>query len=228
MVIESTFLSDLHVKFLRCDSSVLLLLLLYYVTTELYQFTVVATCKTCKYWLTLWAHTLTQMHKCLQVPEGSSAKLVCKARGFPKPKITWRREDGREIIARNGPHGKTKGTEMDFQKSIFFGCVRPSISFIWIMLPCISGDFDIYPILCPPALSASAAVAALDGLRLAALAVEGEMLWLTKITRSEMGIYLCIASNQVPPSVSKRMKLQIHCKWKKLFVFLAIIFFAWS
>lgn len=46
-----------------------------------------------------------------------------------------------------------------------------------------------------------------------ALAVEGEMLWLTKITRSEMGIYLCIASNQVPPSVSKRMKLQIHCKY---------------
>lgn len=47
-----------------------------------------------------------------------------------------------------------------------------------------------------------------------ALTVEGELLWLTKITRSEMGIYLCIASNQVPPSVSKRIKLQIHCKWK--------------
>lgn len=46
----------------------------------------------------------------MMVPEGSSAKLVCKARGFPKPKITWRREDGREIIARNGPHGKSKGS----------------------------------------------------------------------------------------------------------------------
>lgn len=68
----------------------------------------------------------------MMVPEGSSAKLVCKARGYPKPKITWlvhwcrfsaatkvkiqfrftsrrRREDGREIIARNGSHGKTKG-----------------------------------------------------------------------------------------------------------------------
>jgi hypothetical protein len=45
----------------------------------------------------------------MMVPEGGSAKLVCKARGFPKPKITWKREDGREIIARNGPHGKTKG-----------------------------------------------------------------------------------------------------------------------
>lgn len=47
-----------------------------------------------------------------------------------------------------------------------------------------------------------------------ALLVEGEMLSLTKITRSEMGAYMCIASNGVPPSVSKRMKLQVHCKFK--------------
>lgn len=45
----------------------------------------------------------------MMVPEGGSAKLICRAKGFPQPKITWRREDGREIIARNGPHGKTKG-----------------------------------------------------------------------------------------------------------------------
>lgn len=56
----------------------------------------------------------------MMVPEGSSAKLVCKARGFPKPKITWRREDGREIIARNGPHGKTKG-KLYSTKSKAFG-----------------------------------------------------------------------------------------------------------
>ncbi|XP_037937108.1 lachesin-like [Teleopsis dalmanni] len=87
----------------------------------------------------------------MMVPEGGSAKLVCRARGHPKPKITWRREDGREIIARNGAHQKTK-----------------------------------------------------------ALAVEGEMLTLSKVTRSEMGAYMCIASNGVPPSVSKRMKLQVH------------------
>lgn len=44
----------------------------------------------------------------MMVPEGGSAKLVCKARGFPKPKVVWKREDGREIIARNGSHGKTR------------------------------------------------------------------------------------------------------------------------
>ncbi|KQS30582.1 uncharacterized protein Dere_GG17537, isoform B [Drosophila erecta] len=87
----------------------------------------------------------------MMVPEGGSAKLVCRARGHPKPKITWRREDGREIIARNGSHQKTK-----------------------------------------------------------AQSVEGEMLTLSKITRSEMGAYMCIASNGVPPTVSKRMKLQVH------------------
>lgn len=45
----------------------------------------------------------------MMVPEGGTAKLVCKARGFPKPKVVWKRQDGREIIARNGQHGKSKG-----------------------------------------------------------------------------------------------------------------------
>lgn len=112
----------------------------------------------------------------MMVPEGGSAKLVCKSRGFPKPKITWKREDGREIIARNGPHGKTKCKfNHNFQYSLSYIINIPSFT---------------------------------------ALLVEGEMLSLTKITRSEMGAYMCIASNGVPPSVSKRMKLQVHCKFK--------------
>lgn len=45
----------------------------------------------------------------LMVPEGAAAKLVCKARGYPKPEITWRREDGAVIISRDGlSGGKTK------------------------------------------------------------------------------------------------------------------------
>ncbi|KAI8438360.1 hypothetical protein MSG28_010920 [Choristoneura fumiferana] len=44
----------------------------------------------------------------MMVPEGGSAKLVCKARGFPPPKILWRREDGGDLISRGGPQGKTK------------------------------------------------------------------------------------------------------------------------
>ncbi|XP_021918138.1 lachesin isoform X2 [Zootermopsis nevadensis] len=87
----------------------------------------------------------------LMVPEGGSAKLVCKARGFPKPRVIWRREDGGEIILRGGPSTKTR-----------------------------------------------------------VQSVEGEVLSLTKVTRSEMGAYLCIAANGVPPSVSKRMMVHVH------------------
>lgn len=128
------------------------------------------------------------------VPEGSSAKLICKARGFPKPKVTWRREDGREIIARNGSHGKTKGlvTQMNFLSEKF----SLKIKFFFLFYT--------------------------------ALVVEGETLWLSKVTRSEMGAYLCIASNAVPPSVSKRIKLQVHCKYAYNFSLVDIVYFQFS
>lgn len=90
----------------------------------------------------------------MMVPEGGSAKLICKARGQPKPRVVWRREDGGAIVARTGPNNKIERVT----------------------------------------------------------SVEGETLTLTKVTRSEMGAYLCIAANGVPPSVSKRMMLHVHCK----------------
>lgn len=48
---------------------------------------------------------------------------------------------------------------------------------------------------------------------LAVASFRGEVLKLTKIARNEMGSYLCIASNSVPPSVSKRISLNIHCEY---------------
>ncbi|XP_024937931.1 lachesin isoform X2 [Cephus cinctus] len=41
---------------------------------------------------------------------------------------------------------------------------------------------------------------------------EGETLELTNVVRQEMGAYLCIASNGVPPTVSKRYTVNIHFK----------------
>ncbi|XP_062551308.1 neurotrimin-like [Armigeres subalbatus] len=38
---------------------------------------------------------------------------------------------------------------------------------------------------------------------------EGEILTLERVTRHDMGAYLCIASNGVPPSVSKRIKVSV-------------------
>jgi hypothetical protein len=42
---------------------------------------------------------------------------------------------------------------------------------------------------------------------------EGEVLELTRISRLDMGAYLCIASNSVPPTVSKRIKVSVDCKY---------------
>ena len=42
----------------------------------------------------------------VMVPEGGVVKLTCKARGIPEPRITWRREDGGDIIVKEaGPQG---------------------------------------------------------------------------------------------------------------------------
>lgn len=48
------------------------------------------------------------------------------------------------------------------------------------------------------------------------LSVEGVTLILPRVKRQHMGAYLCIASNGVPPSVSKRITLIVHCKYDLL------------
>lgn len=44
--------------------------------------------------------------------------------------------------------------------------------------------------------------------------VDGEMLLITKVSRLHMAAYLCVASNGVPPSISKRVQLRVQCKQK--------------
>ncbi|XP_022247142.1 lachesin-like [Limulus polyphemus] len=83
--------------------------------------------------------------------EGSNVTLECKAKGYPEPNITWRREDCEPI-----PMSQEGG-----QKVI-------------------------------------------------KLNHEGEKLSITRVTRLHMGAYLCIASNGVPPSVSRRILLHVH------------------
>lgn len=45
--------------------------------------------------------------------------------------------------------------------------------------------------------------------------IEGPYLNFTKVNRLHMGIYLCIASNFIPPTVSRRISLIVHCNGKK-------------
>ncbi|XP_046399101.1 lachesin-like isoform X2 [Ischnura elegans] len=81
------------------------------------------------------------------VRENQNITLMCKADGFPTPKIMWRREDG-------------QGITIDRRKKV-----------------------NVY---------------------------DGDQLTLTRISRSEMGAYLCIATNGVPPSVSKRIIVDVE------------------
>jgi len=84
------------------------------------------------------------------VPEGGSVKLNCRAEGFPKPTVTWRRPGGEMITVRKGAN------KMKAEK------------------------------------------------------VAGEVIHLHKVTRSEMGSYMCIANNGVPPAVSKTVQLNVN------------------
>lgn len=43
-------------------------------------------------------------------------------------------------------------------------------------------------------------------------AVDGELLHINKVSRLHMTAYLCVASNGVPPSISKRVQLRVQCK----------------
>uniref|UniRef100_A0A182V4B6 Ig-like domain-containing protein n=1 Tax=Anopheles merus TaxID=30066 RepID=A0A182V4B6_ANOME len=40
--------------------------------------------------------------------------------------------------------------------------------------------------------------------------VDGEILHITKVSRLHMAAYLCVASNGVPPSISKRVQLRVQ------------------
>ena len=51
----------------------------------------------------------------------------------------------------------------------------------------------------------------------------GEVLKLRRVQRGQMGAYLCIASNTVPPSVSKRIRLNVNCKHLNFHIFESIL-----
>lgn len=45
----------------------------------------------------------------VMVSEGNTVRLVCRAHGFPKPRVEWRREDGRKIALRPPGQAKNEG-----------------------------------------------------------------------------------------------------------------------
>ena len=60
--------------------------------------------------------------------------------------------------------------------------------------------------------------------------IHGQVLELPKVSRRDMGTYLCIAKNNVPPAVSKNFKLTVNCKIqiKMYSVLLKICICSWT
>ncbi|XP_076276696.1 lachesin isoform X2 [Lasioglossum baleicum] len=123
----------------------------------------------------------------LTAEENSDLRLRCRATGTPEPVVTWRREDGGNITLRT-----QKGVQQEFQS---------------------------------PQGSSSGAAQTVFPQNLnsnrnnltkrifhTVKSYEGEQLHLTGILRQEMGSYLCIASNRVPPTVSKRYYVNVRFK----------------
>lgn len=142
------------------------------------------------------------------VRENQNINMTCRADGFPAPKIIWRREDGEEIAVEKKKKGKS---ERGFIHFMIFK-IKQNISVkngskFWIFVFHdeyfnVKFSFAIsYLIPCP-------------GYPIKTVLVyDGDVLPLTKVSRNEMGAYLCIATNGVPPSVSKRIILDVECKY---------------
>nr|XP_042898889.1 lachesin-like isoform X1 [Parasteatoda tepidariorum] len=92
--------------------------------------------------------------------EGSDVTLVCKAKGYPSPTISWRREDYQPVAAGNWQEDMSQSEDSRANKNTTVH--------------------------------------------------KGEKLTIQKVSRLHMGAYLCIASNGVPPSVSRRIMLQVN------------------
>lgn len=54
--------------------------------------------------------------------------------------------------------------------------------------------------------------------------INGSSFSISRVDRLNMGAYLCIASNGIPPTVSKRVMLIVHCKYTKNFFWKFSIF----
>lgn len=136
------------------------------------------------------------------VREGSNISLRCKATGSPTPTVKWKRDDNTKIaINRHINHAGMLKTHPLFlmmsYKLLFNFKFYLKYLFIYLFVYfCL--PFSHFPVN----------------------EWEGATLDIHKISRLDMGAYLCIASNGVPPSVSKRIKVSVDCEYFLNYIFL--------
>nr|CAH0106331.1 unnamed protein product [Daphnia galeata] len=145
------------------------------------------------------------------VNEGDNVTLTCTATGKPAPRIVWRREDGQKIVvfrptatasASGSSHSNLHGT-------------KPSSSTGTVSNATISSTGDLVAVT---ALGSHHQHQHHQGISATTTrerskeveAYHGETLRLYRVTRQMMAAYMCIASNDVPPAVSKRVPLNVN------------------
>ena len=129
-----------------------------------------------------------------QVREHEPAVLECSAIGYPAPNITWRREDGViDVDHASIPLLNPADKKMERKKKCLAGFLDSCRSSSNEVLPSWMRKNNIgRGRLCIPSAS-----------------------------RNSMGIYVCIASNGLPPSVSKRIHLAVLCESFESFKFIS-------
>ena len=102
------------------------------------------------------------------VRENLNVSLKCSAKGYPKPSVKWRREDGRPVDWGNWQERKSLG--LTPRKSLFF-CFQTrvrSLNLFLLLLLLLLLTADVY---------------------------EGETLTINRVSRLHMGAYLAIGKN---------------------------------
>ncbi|KAJ3628424.1 hypothetical protein MTP99_015728 [Tenebrio molitor] len=134
------------------------------------------------------------------VREGSNVSLRCAATGSPEPTIAWRREGGEAIPLGNGQ--EVPPDILDYPTSTDM-VVREGSN---VSLRCAATGSP------EPTIAwrreGGEAIPLGNGQEVPS--IDGTTFNISKVNRLHMGPYLCIASNGVPPSVSKRIMLRVH------------------
>ncbi|XP_042228268.1 lachesin-like isoform X2 [Homarus americanus] len=111
----------------------------------------------------------------LTIREGQDVTLTCRAKGHPPPTIIWRREDNLDIIPDHGNTARGESHTESISRDVGEGETT-------------AASVDI---------AGTSRLGVDDSTRV----IEGDTLVLKKVSRLQMGSYLCIASNGIPPSI---------------------------
>ncbi|XP_050321421.1 uncharacterized protein LOC126753767 isoform X27 [Bactrocera neohumeralis] len=132
------------------------------------------------------------------VPVGREAVLQCVVDNLQTYKIVWLRVDTQTILTIQN-HVITKNNRM----SIIHAEKRA-----WILRIRDVKEADKSWYMCQ--INTDPMKSQVGYLDVVVIAYNGSYLTITKVQRLNMGAYLCIASNGIPPTVSKRVMLIVH------------------